>query len=169
MQELSSAKNLCVCVCKIHRSSSCPPQQWHPASPVGPVLLLHSLGYGALLLFPSGCLHTTNPTLLPGSDLQNLSVSTQPLPRHLWLRCPRAVVQMVWVVTFLFAHLSVSVAFYPRLSGFCSITADLPVIYLASQVLCSFPLSQLPIRSAGPILIIFFSLLSLSFFPFCPN
>ena len=46
-----------------------------------------SPAHGTLLLSPSGCPHTTNPSPLPGNDLQSLSLSTQPPPEHLRLWC----------------------------------------------------------------------------------
>ena len=42
--------------------------------------------------------------------------------------------------------------------------ADLPVIEASSEGVCSFPLSQLPLRSSGPILILFFLYLCFPFF-----
>ena len=48
-------------------------------------------------LAPSGCLHTANPSPLPGTDLWSLSLSAQPPPEHLRLWCPGAVVQMICV------------------------------------------------------------------------
>ena len=79
-----------------------PLQQWCCASPLGPGLLLGSLccdapllspwhttpASGALLLSSSGCPHTASPSPLPGVDLQSLSLSTQPLPKHLRPWCP---------------------------------------------------------------------------------
>ena len=47
-------------------------------------------------LAPSGCLHTTNHSSCPGTDLQILSLSAQPLPEHLMLWCPGVMVLMVF-------------------------------------------------------------------------
>ena len=55
-------------------------------SPPHPVVYL-SLTHGTLFLSPLGCLHITNPSPLPGTDLQSLSFSTQSLPKHLKLWC----------------------------------------------------------------------------------
>ena len=52
---------------------------------------------GALLPSPSVCLHTANPSLLIGTSIQSLSLSTQPPPKHLRLWCLGAVAQMVCV------------------------------------------------------------------------
>ena len=48
-----------------------------------------SLTCGALFLSPLGCLHTINPSPLLGTDLQSLSLSAQPPPKHLrpWCLC----------------------------------------------------------------------------------
>ena len=71
-----------------------PSPKWCLASPTGPGLLPKSLSYGALLPSPwcaapepFSCLHTANPSLLPGTDLQNLNLSAQPLPEHLRFLC----------------------------------------------------------------------------------
>ena len=40
---------------------------------------------GTLLLIPLGCLHTSKPSSVPGIDLWSLSLSAQPLPKHLRL------------------------------------------------------------------------------------
>ena len=57
-----------------------------------PDLLMGSLSWDVLftspwapLPSPSACLHTANPSPLPRTDLQNLSLSTQPPPEHLGL------------------------------------------------------------------------------------
>ena len=79
----------------VHPSSSCHPQQWRLASPVGADLLPCSLCHGiplppastwrsfpacgTLFLRPLGCLHTANPSRLPGTDLQILK-SQPPAP-----------------------------------------------------------------------------------------
>ena len=66
-------------------SSFAPLQQWHLASLAGPAIqiplavVFHSPAFGALLPSPSGCLHTASPSVLPGADLQNLSLSAHPL------------------------------------------------------------------------------------------
>ena len=87
----------------VYPSSSCLPQQWPLTSSVGPGLLSWSLDCGTLLprpwhTIPSGCLHTANPSPLPRTDLQNLSLSAQPQPEHLPLWCLGAGVQMMCAV-----------------------------------------------------------------------
>ena len=57
----------------IHPSSSCPPQQWHLASPEGPDLLLGSLYCGILVSSPS---HTT-PLPMAHHSLASQAVLTQ--------------------------------------------------------------------------------------------
>ena len=47
-----------------------------------------------MLPSPLGCLHTANPSPLPGSKLQSLGVGAQPLREHLTLVSGR-VVQMI--------------------------------------------------------------------------
>jgi len=81
-----------------------PPQHWHLVSPVGPDLLPGSLCYGfplpspwriapstcdALFPSPSGSLHTANPSLFLGTNLQSLGLSAQPPSEHLgfWWLC----------------------------------------------------------------------------------
>ena len=59
---------------------------------------LSSPACGTSLPSPSGCLHKANPSCLPGTDLQSLSLSMQPLADHLRLWCPGVVVQMVFAV-----------------------------------------------------------------------
>ena len=73
---------------------SAPPQQWHLACPgvrafsqVLSAVAFLSPACGALLPSPLGYLNTTNPSLLPRTDLQSLSLSAQPLPKHLKLWC----------------------------------------------------------------------------------
>ena len=68
-------------------------QQWHLASPLGPGHLPHSLGYGTPLpslwhTDPSAYFHKANLSPLPGTVLQNLGLSAQPLPECLSLWCP---------------------------------------------------------------------------------
>ena len=86
----------------VHPSSSCPPQQWHLASPMGTGLLqiplavvLCSLVCGIPLLSPSSCFHTANTCPLPRTDLQSLSLSTQPLSECLRLWCLGVVIPTV--------------------------------------------------------------------------
>ena len=50
-------------------------------------LVYYSPTCGALLLGPLSCLHTTSPSPLTGTDLWSLSLSAQPTPKHLGLRC----------------------------------------------------------------------------------
>ena len=47
------------------------------ASPAGPQLLKGFRGCGVPLPSPSGCLHTSNPSPLPGTDLQTLNLGHQ--------------------------------------------------------------------------------------------
>ena len=54
-----------------------------PSSAHGILLPTH----GTLLLSPLGCLHTANPSPLPGTDLQSLSLSAQPPPECFRLWC----------------------------------------------------------------------------------
>ena len=72
---------------------------------------LSSPACGALLPSPSGCPHTTNPIPLPGTDLQSLSLSSQPPPTHLGLWCSGAVVPFVCVALSLLC---------PPQSSFCA-------------------------------------------------
>ena len=58
---------------------------WHSApQPIAQ----HSPAHGTLLLSPSGCLHTANPSLLPGIKFWSLSLRAQPPPDCLRLWCP---------------------------------------------------------------------------------
>lgn len=57
-----------------------------------------SPAHGTPLPSPLGCLHTTNPSLLPKNDLWSLSLSTQTPPEHLKLWCPGAVLSVACVV-----------------------------------------------------------------------
>ena len=115
-----------------------PPQQWHLASPADPdVLWVPSsvafcpLACSAPFPSPSGCLHTANPRPLPGADLQSLSLSIQPLPKHLSLWCP-VVVQMICAVLTLLC---------PPQSRCCTFLGDfvVPPSQLISQQLGGFP------------------------------
>ena len=89
--------------------SSCPPQQWHLGYPLGPdlswvpsTLAFGSPACGIPLPSPSGCLHTANPSALPGTNLWSLSLSAQPRPEHLRQWSPGVVVQVICVALTLF-------------------------------------------------------------------
>ena len=77
----------------VHLSSSHPPQQWHLASPVGPDLLLGSLGYGILPPSMAQCslapqAVSTHLSLVLSLELTySLSLSAQPLLEQLRLWC----------------------------------------------------------------------------------
>lgn len=60
----------------------CTSEQWCLACLVGSGFFWHATPLVVVhhTLAPSGCLHTTNPCLLLGSDLQDLSLSSQPAP-----------------------------------------------------------------------------------------
>ena len=59
-----------------------------------------------------GCLHTTNPSPLPGTELQSLSLSAKPLPRYLRLWCcERWYWWSVWL-SFYFVLLSPDAAIF---------------------------------------------------------
>ena len=59
---------------------------WDQTSSWVPLAVVHySPTIGTLLPSPSGCLHTANPSPLPGTDLWSLSLSAQPLTKHLRL------------------------------------------------------------------------------------
>ena len=59
---------------------------------------LISLACVMLLPSPSGYLHTAYTSPLPGTDLQGLSLSAQPPPKHLRLWCPGTVVPRIFPV-----------------------------------------------------------------------
>ena len=109
---------------------------------------------------------STQPTLVLYLELSSEACISAPRP------CPSisAVVSWVMVALSLLALLSpAAVLLYEALSS-PSFPADLPVNQLASQGMHSFPLSQLPLRSAGPILIpfLFFSFFNPVMWSFLP-
>ena len=68
------------------------PQLW---CSVPQSMLFRFVAHGAPVPSPSGCLHTANPSSLPGTALWSPSLITQPPPECLRLCCLRVVVQMV--------------------------------------------------------------------------
>ena len=118
---------------------------------------------------PSDYFHTGNPSLLPGTDLWILSLSTQPLPKCLSLWCLG-----LWYCWS--AQLSLCFALLSPAVDLSSETLRLPLHFGWSPCqLCGllrcwfFPLSKLPLRNAGLILIPFFPLFSFSFPFVLPN
>ena len=69
----------------------------------------------APLYSPSG---TANPSLLPGNDLQRLSLSAQPPPEHLSLWCPEVLVLMICAALTLL---------WPPQSSCCTLLSDFEV------------------------------------------
>ena len=105
---------------------------------------------------PSDYFHTGNPSPLPGTDLWILSLSTQPLPKCLSLWCLG-----LWYCWS--AQLSLCFALLSPAVDLSSETLRLPLHFGWSPCqLCGllrcwfFPLSKLPLRNAGLILIPFF-------------
>ena len=131
-------------------------------------VVLYFPAHGTLLPSPSGCLHTYSPSTLPGTDFWSLRLCPAPT----WAF--QAVVSEVGGTDDLCNSLcdllsSVQLlCFSLRLWG-SSISADILINLVDFQGVGSFPLSQLPLRSAGPVLswfLCFFSLLFLSLFSF---
>ena len=60
------------------------------------------------LPIPSGCLHTDNPSPLPRTDLQSLSLSTQLMSKHLRLWCLGQWHQWFVLISLCFALLSLA-------------------------------------------------------------
>ena len=155
----------------IRPSSSPPPQQWQLAYPDGLDLLRGSLCpdippppqpmayptpvYGALLLSPSGCPHTSS-SHLARTDLQSLSLSAQPPSKSLKLWCPGWWFRWSVWLSLGFAVLSPADVFSQRLWG-PSDSADLSISYVATQDVGSSSPSQLPLGNASPVLILFVS------------
>ena len=109
---------------------------------------------------PLGCLHPTNPSLLPQADLWSLSLSAQPPPStSVYGVCASGSDGLCMSHSaFWISHLLLC---FSWLLGVSSDSADLSVGSVASQGVGSlFPL-QLPHWSVRPILLPF---LSLSFF-----
>ena len=67
------------------------------SSQVPSAVALHFPACGVLVPIPSGSLYTVNPSLLPRTDLQSLSLSAKLPPKHLRLCCLGAVLPMVCV------------------------------------------------------------------------
>ena len=76
--------------------SLCTPKQWSLASPAGPDFFLDSLPASCGALTPSGCVHTSNPSLLPGiwPPTQDSAPSLHPLQR--WADKPLRLVSAGW-------------------------------------------------------------------------
>ena len=111
----------------VHPSSSCPPQQWHLASSVGPDLswltsavVLCFPACDAPLPSPSSSLHTSKPIPLKGTEFWGLSLSAQPLPECLRLWSPGLVLSMVCVALFMLCPLQpTSELLYEALRSLC--------------------------------------------------
>ena len=72
----------------------------------------HSPACGALLLSPLSCLHTANPSPLPGTDHQSLSLSAQHLTQCLRLWCLGWGWRWCVQLSLCFALLSPAAAFF---------------------------------------------------------
>lgn len=78
-------------------------------------------------LAPSGCLHTVNPSSLPGNNLQNLSLSTQAPLEHLRLWLLGAVVLMDSVALFLICHSHLQLVCFSLWLWGPSMSDDIPI------------------------------------------
>lgn len=101
----------------------------------------------------SGHLHTTNLSPLPRTYFQSLKLSTRSLSEHLTLWYLVVVVQTVFAILSLSSFPSSVTALFSVALRYPSFSADLHVNWVAVQVVVSFPLSQFPLRNAGPVLI----------------
>ena len=120
------------------------------------------LALGSMLPSPSGCLHRAKPSPLTRTNFWSLSLSAQPPSECLRLWCPWRWYQWSVLLSLCFALLSPAALLFSEALG--SLILGQPPHKDAYHGVASFPLSQLPLRSASPILMPFF-FFSSHFFP----
>ena len=112
--------------------SSHTPKQWSLASSAVPDFFPDSLPASRGALAPSGCVHTANPSPLLGSDLQSLSLSSQPHPSW-WVSRQASRAGEYWSAPILRAGISPLCPLHPCV---CALLRGSKAFPAASPHLC---------------------------------